>query len=719
MLTSPAEQASRENHGELCSPVRLDYPSVPIWQFLAGARRRWPDAIALRSANGALSWNHALTWNQLWTTSFRLARGLAASGLRPGQVVATHLPNCADMAAVYWAAQLAGLTVSPVNPYQPDEDARRQLGDCAARLIVTDRADERSLDALGAGLPDLRVVTTHPDTPSARALAEVAAAGDGLASFVPHHPADLSSAIAHISYTGGTTGVPKGVLVSQRNVVRNALQFCHWATGSLPALDADGGVTLDQIGSEQDWPVRLGQGVVIAVAPWFHAMGLGGGVVVPALQGTRSLLLGRFDADRFLNTVEAEGVTSISGAPAMLAQLAKHQETRARDIASVRLVSCGGGPLPPALSDRLASAFPEAVVTQAYGLTEVTMAAVGGATARGQLRSRGSVGVPMPDTEIRLVPSAEDEEGTGEILVRGPQVMLGYHGHAEETAAVLADGWLRTGDVGRVNEHGHLVVVDRHKDMLIYKGYNVYPSELENHLRECPGVLDAAVVGLPDPEVGDLPIAFVVLDGPVDGTAAPGLSPDQIASSVNAHVVHYKRIRTVHVVDALPRSTVGKVLKPALRERAAQLAAHGAADLHGSGDILRRLNERSGEMTARLGILFIEASAERVVATMPVAGNRQGYGLLHGGANVVLAETIGSALAVLSTGFAKKAVGLEVSATHHRSARDGLVIGTATVAALTSRTATIDVVVRDETGRRTCTSRLTCLLRDREPEPAT
>jgi long-chain acyl-CoA synthetase len=524
--------------------------------------------------------------------------------------------------------------------------------------------------------------------------ADLAAAG-ARHEFAPYEPADPGAAIAHLSYTGGTTGVPKGVLVSQRNVVRNALQFCHWATGSHPALDAHGDLRLDQIGSAADWPVRLSQGVSIAVAPWFHAMGLIGGVVVPALQGTRSLLIGRFDPERFLDTVEREGVTTVSGAPAMLAQLARQQEARPRAVGTVRLVSCGGGPLPPPLADRLADAFGSAVVVQAYGLTEATMAAVGGSTARSGLRSRGSVGAPMPDTEIRLSPPENSgDSDSGEILLRGPQISLGYQGRPDETAALFADGWLRTGDLGRIDEHGHLVVVDRQKDMLIYKGYNVYPAELENLLREIPGVRDAAVVGVPDAEVGDVPVAFAVLD--------PTTAAEAVTEAVNARVVHYKRIRTVHVVDELPRSAMGKVLKSPLRERAAAL------------EPVRRLEQHRGELAERLGITYREASAERIVATMPVAGNRQPYGLLHGGASVVLAETIGSALAVLATGFTRRAVGLEVSATHHRPARDGVVTATATVAARTGGTATVDVVVRDEAGTRTCTARLTCLLRARD-----
>jgi long-chain acyl-CoA synthetase len=519
-----------------------------VWAILAGAAWRWPLRVALCEDS------RSVTWSQLWALSRSTATALRATGLVAGDVVAIRLPNGIDFARTYWAAQLCGLTVSPVNPRQPAAEARHQIGDCGARLLVT-------LPDGDCAPPGVPVVTA----------ADLQAAETSQDGWEPHYPADPATAVAHISYTGGTTGVPKGVLVSQRGVVCNALQFCHWATGSVPGTGTGGGVVLDQVGGAGDWPVRLGTGKVLAVAPWFHAMGLIGGLVLPALQGTISLVPGRFDPAGFLTTVETERVSSVSGAPALLAALATHLENGAYDVTSVRLVSCGGGPLAPVLADRLAAAFGEAVITQAYGLTEVTMAAVGNPAARGGTRKLGSVGLPLPDTEVRLVPAAEHEteetDGRGEITLRGPQLMLGYHGRPAATAEVLRDGWLHTGDVGVLDEDGYLSIVDRQKDMLIYKGYNVYPSELENLLRQQPGVRDAAVVGVPDPDVGDVPVAFVVAAGPEP------LVPDRLAEAVNADVVHYKKLRAVVVVESLPTSAVGKVLKAPLRAEAARHAA--------------------------------------------------------------------------------------------------------------------------------------------------
>ncbi|WP_067903070.1 AMP-binding protein [Nocardia vaccinii] len=672
----------------------LDYPQVPLWHALAGARRRWPDRIAFQVDEATI------TWQELWDSACRLAAGYRSSGLRPGMVLALQLRNSIDMAVAYWASQLAGLVISPVNPAQPPDSIENQLSDCGATAVI-------SRNTTGV------VILTMRSDAAVIPLTEVAAAASGTENLSPHTPSDLSAAIAHISYTGGTTGTPKGVVLSQRALVCNALQFCHWISSSVPDRDGDGALTLSQPGSPQEWPIRLGTGVVIASAPWFHAMGLGGGLIVPALLGNRSLILSRFDPAVYLDTVERENVTSVSGAPALLAGLVREQETNPRDVASIRLISCGGGPLSTVLADRLARAFPPAVVTQAYGLTEVAMAAIGYPTATTAPRRTGRVGLPLADTEVRLVSATEHTGQGGEIWVRGPQLMLGYHGRPAETAEVLRDGWLRTGDIGMLDEDGLLAVVDRSKDMLIYKGYNVYPSELEALLREQPGVQDAAVVGVPEADDGEYPVAFVVAEGSPD--------PDLLREAVNTKVVHYKRLRAIYLVAELPTSPLGKTVKDPLRKEAARLTGAdpvvsepAASTTPVPTDPLARLNQHSGELVRAMGIVFEHADATRVVASMPVEGNRQGYHLLHGGASVVLAETVGSALAVLATGFAKSAVGLEVNATHHRSARDGRVTAVGTIASVGRTTATIEITVADAEGRRVCTARLTCSLRDRK-----
>jgi long-chain acyl-CoA synthetase len=255
----------------------------------------------------------------------------------------------------------------------------------------------------------------------------------------------------------------------------------------------------------------------------------------------------------------------MGGAPPLYAALLRHPDLATRDLSTVKSISSGAAPLPVEMIDALRRRFgADVVIAEGYGLTEVTMGATQNPAHRSGDRRTGTVGIPVPDTEVRVVgpdgaplPAGE----AGEVCIKGPQVMTGYKDRPEETAAALRDGWLHTGDVGVVDEDGYLRIVDRQKDMLIYKGYNVYPRELEEILFRMPGVVGAAVVGRPDPDVGELAVAFVV---------APGLDQagaESIMTVVNEQVLPYKRLREIRLVDEIPVSAAGKVLKRELRER--------------------------------------------------------------------------------------------------------------------------------------------------------
>ncbi|HET6259935.1 MAG TPA: AMP-binding protein, partial [Pseudonocardia sp.] len=248
--------------------------------------------------------------------------------------------------------------------------------------------------------------------------------------------------------------------------------------------------------------------------------------------------------------------------------LLRHPEFATRDLSSVRGISSGAAPMPVEMIEALHRRFgDDVVIVEGYGLTEVTMGATLGPAWRSGVRKVGTVGLPVYDTEVRIVapeggnltPLPQGE--AGEVCIRGPQVMVGYKDRPEETAATLVDGWLRTGDIGAIDEDGYLSIVDRKKDMLLYKGYNVYPRELEELLFAQGAVTGAAVVGRPDPVVGELPVAFVVAPGLGDADAGA------LMEAVNEQVLPYKRLRELHLVDEIPVSAAGKVLKRELRER--------------------------------------------------------------------------------------------------------------------------------------------------------
>jgi long-chain acyl-CoA synthetase len=542
-------------------PEHLPYPEVPVGALLDGAARRFGDRVAFRHHDRTLS------FTGLWRAACGFAHHLHARGVGPGDVVGVHLPNVLAFPVAYYGILLAGATFTPVSPQLTAEGVAAQLADAGAVAVV--------------GLGGPAAATEPGDRDSGPGVPLIATDGVGFpgaevvdAPMPPVVDLDPTVARAHLAYTGGTTGSPKGVVLTHANVVTNVLQYACQGSGSRPAPGVGAEITLEQVGPPAEYPVRLGEGTSIAVAPWFHAMGTVGGIGVAVVSGTTSIVHERFDPARFRADVETHRATAVTGAPPLFHALLAHPDAATRDLTSVRTVTSGAAPMPHALADRLVARMPEAVIVEGYGMTEATMGLTMGVTARSAHRRVGTVGIPVPDTEIRIgspdAPAAPGE--AGEVWARGPQVMSGYLERPEATAETLVDGWLRTGDVGVVGEDGQLEIVDRAKDMLLYKGYNVYPRELEELLAARPEVAAAAVVGRADPAVGEEPVAVVVL--------APGTEPTtdvgaRLAAALDEQVAPYKRLRAVHVVDGLPVSAAGKVLKRDLR---AALAA-GSSDL--------------------------------------------------------------------------------------------------------------------------------------------
>ncbi|MCR5978401.1 AMP-binding protein [Gordonia jinghuaiqii] len=543
----------------------LRYPETTVQAVLEGAACAYGDRPALTQDGRSIS------YRELWASAVSFAHALRRAGVSPGEVVAVHLPNCIEYAIAYYGSLVAGATYSPTNPLLPQDDLQYQLNDCAARAVVTHDMSgptlARVLDATGVVL----VIHVGQEALSGSVPFDdfvESGRGDGLSAVADVGVGDL----AHISYTGGTTGRSKGVELTHRNVVSNIVQFVAWNHGAVPVNAEEGRLDFIQIGHESDWPVRLGTGTSINLTPWFHAMGCVGSLSVPIAAGVTLVLHDRFQPAKYLADAEKYRVTSFSGAPALYAALLACPDLETRDLGSVSNISSGAGPLPRSHIAALRARFENAVVTEGYGLTEATMGVAIGPTWVSGLRKPGTVGVPVFDTEIGLVdpdsgvPVETGEQG--EIVVRGPQVMRGYHNRPQETAEVLdEEGWLRTGDIGVLDEDGYLTIVDRSKDMLIYKGYNVYPREIEEILTARPEVYGAAVVGRPDQAVGEIPVGFVV---PAAGAT---IDPSVLMDEVNAMLLPYKRIREIHVVEDLPISGAGKVLKRTLRERLGPIAA--------------------------------------------------------------------------------------------------------------------------------------------------
>ncbi|GAA1023637.1 MULTISPECIES: class I adenylate-forming enzyme family protein [Amycolatopsis] len=440
------------------------------------------------------------------------AAALRARGVGAGDVVAVLLPNRVEFAVVLFAAWRLGAAVTPVNPELTDGEASFQISDAKAKVVV--------------GQADSDLVTLRLEQ-----LA-TAAPDDGPV-------ADDEHAVALLIYTSGTTGQPKGVVLDHANV----RAMTEMIVNALELGPADHS---------------------LLILPLFHVNGIVVSVLAPLLAGGCSTITARFRADYFFDTIERVRPTFFSAVPAIYARLAGLPETVRPDTSSLRLVVCGAAPMPAELIECVEQRF-GVVVVEGYGLSEGSCASTLNPLAGP--RKPGTVGRPLPGQEVALMdPEGRLTDGPGEVVVRGPNVMRGYLNRPEATAATIVDGWLHTGDVGRFDEDGYLVLVDRIKDMIIRGGENLYPKEIENALHAHPAVLEAAVVGAPHPVLGELPVATVTL------YPAAVVSEAELLDHCRARLTRVKVPVRIDIVPALPRNPVGKIDKPALRR---ELAAAG------------------------------------------------------------------------------------------------------------------------------------------------
>jgi acyl-CoA synthetase (AMP-forming)/AMP-acid ligase II len=443
------------------------------------------------------------------------AAALDAAGLRPGDTLALLSPNLPAWPIAYYAALSLGAAVTPLNPLQRPEEIATQVRDAGARLLV---AAPPLLEPARAGAAGARVLP----------LDELA--GDGTPPAVALDP-DVT---AVLPYSSGTTGLPKGVVLSHRGLVADLVQ-AHAVH-------------------------RIGTGDVVAgVLPFFHSMGQWVMNLTLAYGGA-IVTLPRFELPAFLGAVQEHRITVAHAVPPIVIALAQAPIVDDYDLSSLRFVACGAAPLDEATALRAEERI-GCPVRQGFGMTETGPTTHVCGDDHIETCSAGSIGFLLPNTEARVVDpeTGADTAGVGEMWLRGPQLMRGYLGNPEATADTLTpDGWLRTGDLVEVGADGAFFVVDRLKELIKYKGYPVAPAELEGVLRTHPAVADAAVVPVPDPVCGELPKAFVVLREDVDA--------DALMAWVAERVAPYKRIRAVEVLDAIPRSPSGKILRRLLRD---------------------------------------------------------------------------------------------------------------------------------------------------------
>ena len=536
-------------------PPTVEIPNVLLTELIEASSRRWADRTAL------VYYGARWSYRRFWAESERFAAALRQNGVGPGDRVAVYLPNCPLYPIAVFATLRLGAIVVQVSALAIGQDLTRILKDSGAKAVVTLEILYPNLAKVRAEypIPVAFVARMREFYPwYARAFVNSVLRKHHLPTDFPReawvHPystairsqgsvdlyrADPARTVAVYQYTGGTTGVPKAAMLTHRNLVANIAQASAWNTTRVP-----------------------GEEVILASIPFFHIYGLTIALLLGLADGGAIVIQTRPEIRELLKLIDKYQPTQFPGVPALYNAFNTQPDIAQHRIRSIRYCLSGSAPLPVEVARRFESLTGGNVV-EGYGLSE-TSPATHANPLTGERRA-GSIGLPLPNTDQRLVDLETGSrvlgpDEVGELSVRGPQVMLGYFGHPEETAAVLKDGWFRTGDLARLDADGYAYIVDRKKDVVNVGGMKVYPREVEEVLFQHPAVQDVAAIGIPDVQHGEVVKAFVVRKPGTSVTA------EELIAFVRERIAHYKAPRSIEFRDSLPRSGVQKVLRRVLRD---------------------------------------------------------------------------------------------------------------------------------------------------------
>jgi long-chain acyl-CoA synthetase len=543
-------------------PEHVELPKASLAGLLEDAARDFPHAPALHFEGRTIS------YAQLHQQAGRFSGVLAGLGVGRGTRVGLILPNCPQAVVALFGALRLGATVVQNNPLYTERELGHQLADAGVEVLVCLDLTYERVKALRpqTSIREVIVTSVLDELPGLkRRLAPYTRKGKAasapigkdepvkrwrdLLGSAPEAPelaeVDADRDLALLQYTGGTTGVSKGVMLTHANLRANVEQVRAWFPDADP-----------------------GREVMMAVLPFFHVYGLTVCLLLGLRIGAALVLLPRFDLDGVLTAVDKYRPTLFPGVPTMYVAINNAVEKGGHDLSSVKACLSGAAPLPLEVAERF-ERFSGGRLVEGYGLSESSPVAI--ANPIYGKRKAGTIGMPIPDTLSQTMPVGEP----GELALAGPQVMLGYWNRPDETAQVLKDGWLLTGDMAVMDEEGYFSIVDRKKDLIIAGGYNVYPREVEEILYEHPKILEVAVAGVPDSYRGEIVKAFVVLRSGEQATS------DEIREFAKARLAGYKVPRAVEFRDELPKTLIGKVLRRALVEeeqarQATQRAESGA-----------------------------------------------------------------------------------------------------------------------------------------------
>jgi acyl-CoA synthetase (AMP-forming)/AMP-acid ligase II len=510
-------------------------PDVPITEYVLRHVDRLGDKPALIDAPTG----RTLSYRQLSDSIRRVAAGLAARGFKKGDVFAIYSPNIPEYAVIFLAVAAVGGINTTANPLYTADELAKQLADSRARFLITvppflDKAKEA---AKKSGIEEIFVFGSAD---GATAFAELFKAG----AEPPAVRIDPREDLVVLPYSSGTTGLPKGVMLTHRNLVANLCQ-CE---------------------GMENWQGFAEHDVIMAMLPFFHIYGMVVIMMLGVAGGGTIVVMPRFEMQEFLTNVQRYRATVLPLVPPIVLGLAKHPAVAQFDLSSVRLVFSGAAPLGEDLAREVSKKLGCPVV-QGYGMTEASPVTHLSPTHGGPMKP-GSAGKVVPNTEVKIIDVVTGDEVAqgrdGELLIRGPQIMKGYLNRPEETAACLdRQGWYHTGDVGYVDPDGYFYIVDRTKELIKYKGLQVAPAELEALLVTHPAVMDVAVVRKADEEAGEVPKAYIVLK---PDAASQATKAEAVMAWVAERVAPHKRIRHIEFIDQIPKSASGKILRRVLMD---------------------------------------------------------------------------------------------------------------------------------------------------------
>jgi long-chain acyl-CoA synthetase len=529
-------------------PNTIECPTIPLYEILKKTARKHPQKTAITY------FENEITYSELDSLSDKFAATLAAFGISKGDRVALFLPNIPQFVIAYYGILKTGAALTAISPLHKEREVEYQLKDSETETIL-------ALDSLYPIVQNVwaktklkrAIITNQAEYASKTAPSKTENMRDAnvydFRQLIEQNKAKTSPTvdinpvkdIAALQYTGGTTGTAKGAMLTHMNLVSNTLMFATWIRGT------------------------HSQETFLTALPLFHIYGMTTSMNVPISLAAKMILLPRFDPNAALQTIQKHRVTVFCGVPTMYAILLTNPDLNKYDLTSIRVCISGASPLPPHVQKKFME-ITGGLLAEGYGLTEASPVTHCSPVDKTMKTVRvGSIGLPLPDTDAKICDAETGTQKlkpgeTGELVVRGPQVMKGYWREPEETAIVLRNGWLYTGDIGRMDEEGYFYITDRKKDLIKYKDYSVYPREIEDVLYEHAAVKLCAVVGKPDSLAGEIPKAFVVLKEGAQATS------EEIMGFVKDKIAPYKIVREVEFRKELPLSSVGKVLRRVLRE---------------------------------------------------------------------------------------------------------------------------------------------------------